>query len=580
MRAKKPLRLATLSLIAALVAITWATQAREVFRALQAYSVAKETIRVNAEVDALLQAGQNLAFERGRTNLLLRARGTPSPENWAFIDARRAAVSNNLDRILSNPYMYDLPLFNRIRSEYSALTSLRATVDSALSREHAERPSGLAARWLSETTTLIGDLAELSSSISLMSDRYSVSFRAMSRLKILAFDLRNALGIEAARIAAAAQSSVPTNDAEMSRLYSLRGEGNAIWTLLRRESGITGNAVAGQAIETIAREFFGTFRPVQDEALGILIARRTGRAREIDVGRLTAASVPALDSIAQALSDFTAESARISQRQHDRAQEDFVRAVLSATFAFVTGLLALLLIRFRLLSPLDEIGSELGRLAGGDLSLRELRHHRNDELSKGYEAIKEFRASLIKRKELEDRLTELSNIDGLTSIANRRRLDSTLAEEWNRAERAGTSLAVVMIDVDLFKNFNDRYGHLAGDECLKAIARSLGEMVRRPGDLAARFGGEEFMAVLPGFDVIEAESWANRLRESVIARAIVHEDSPSGYVTVSGGVAALRPSRGGSCADLVEMADKALYAAKESGRNRVMTAVTTGEARG
>lgn len=453
-------------------------------------------------------------------------------------------------------------------------------MDSALSRELPERPSGLAARWFSETTTLIGDLAELSSSISLMSDRSSVSFRAMSRLKILAFDLRSTLGIEAARIAASAQATVPLDAAEMGRLYSLRGEGNAIWTLLRRESAITGNPVAGRAIETIAREFFGTFRPVQDEALGALTTRRTGRAREIDVGRLTAASVPALDSIAQALSDFTAESARISQQQHDRAQEDLVRAILSATFAFATGLLALLLIRFRLFSPLDEIGSELGRLAEGDFSFRELRHHRNDELSKGYEAIGAFRENLVKRKVLEDRLTELSNTDGLTSIANRRRLDSALAEEWNRAERAGTSLAIVMIDVDFFKSFNDRYGHLAGDECLKAIARSLDEMARRPGDLAARFGGEEFMAVLPGLDVIEAESWANRLREAVIARAIVHEDSPSGCVTVSGGVASLRPSREGSCSDLVRMADKALYAAKESGRNRVVATVTAGEARG
>lgn len=165
------------------------------------------------------------------------------------------------------------------------------------------------------------------------------------------------------------------------------------------------------------------------------------------------------------------------------------------------------------------------------------------------------------------KLELLSNTDGLTGIANRRSFDHVLAEEWKRAQRAGTSLAVVMLDVDNFKQFNDNYGHLAGDECLRSLARALVKAGRRAGDLAARYGGEEFVVLLPDTGLDDALEAAERMQKEVWSLALPHGKTSSGIVTFSLGVTSLIPSAQHTPEDLVRLADEALYQAKESGRN-------------
>lgn len=167
------------------------------------------------------------------------------------------------------------------------------------------------------------------------------------------------------------------------------------------------------------------------------------------------------------------------------------------------------------------------------------------------------------------RLEELSTTDGLTGLANRRHLDQVLAREWARGGHSGHMLAVLMIDVDLFKNYNDLYGHQAGDLCLQRVAGVLAGAARRAGDLSARYGGEEFVVVLGDTDPERALQRADLIRRAVEALAIPHADSVPGVVTVSIGVASLRPDRDRSEQDLLRMADEALYRAKNAGRNRV-----------
>lgn len=169
------------------------------------------------------------------------------------------------------------------------------------------------------------------------------------------------------------------------------------------------------------------------------------------------------------------------------------------------------------------------------------------------------------------RLAELSTTDGLTGVANRRRFDEALASEWNRARRDGNPLSLLMVDVDHFKSYNDRLGHLAGDDCLRQVARALREHARRPGDLLARYGGEEF-ALLTRTDREHAARLAERLREDILALDAAHPDSEEGRVTISVGVATLRVDPESAPSDLVRMADEALYAAKAAGRNRVVAA--------
>jgi diguanylate cyclase (GGDEF)-like protein len=171
------------------------------------------------------------------------------------------------------------------------------------------------------------------------------------------------------------------------------------------------------------------------------------------------------------------------------------------------------------------------------------------------------------------RLEQLAREDSLTGVANRRMLDETLDEEWRRAIRQGSPLAMLLIDVDLFKAFNDRQGHPEGDACLKAIASSVAETCRRAGEFVARYGGEEFAVLLPGASRATALATAEKVRASAEALGLLHPASTvAPVVTVSVGVAWIAPGSGGTAAGLLYAADRALYRAKQNGRNRVESA--------
>jgi diguanylate cyclase (GGDEF)-like protein/PAS domain S-box-containing protein len=175
------------------------------------------------------------------------------------------------------------------------------------------------------------------------------------------------------------------------------------------------------------------------------------------------------------------------------------------------------------------------------------------------------------------RLRALAGEDGLTGLANRRAFDDALAGEYWRAKREKKSLALVMIDVDWFKAFNDRYGHLAGDDCLRRVAGVLSSALQRPGDLAARYGGEEFAALLPDTDEDGAARVAERIRAAVAGLAIKHDAGARNFLTISAGVAGLNEIERQSEAEaLVRAADQALYCAKRDGRDAVVRASRLG----
>jgi diguanylate cyclase (GGDEF)-like protein/PAS domain S-box-containing protein len=168
-------------------------------------------------------------------------------------------------------------------------------------------------------------------------------------------------------------------------------------------------------------------------------------------------------------------------------------------------------------------------------------------------------------------LETLAMQDSLTTLPNRRQFDRALDQEFRRAVRGHSSLALIMIDVDQFKQFNDLYGHQAGAACLRAIAQTLPPLLNRPGDIAARYGGEELAVLLPGNTACGARELAHRIAASVRDLGMVHAGSPYGVVTISAGVEVFAPMREADRpADLVARADAALYAAKRSGRNRVL----------
>ncbi|WP_431480952.1 sensor domain-containing diguanylate cyclase [Pseudomonas thivervalensis] len=173
-------------------------------------------------------------------------------------------------------------------------------------------------------------------------------------------------------------------------------------------------------------------------------------------------------------------------------------------------------------------------------------------------------------------MRDMALTDSLTGLGNRRRLDIALADELRLARRQGSSLALIMLDVDYFKRFNDRYGHAAGDDCLRAIATAIGQTIKRPGDLAVRYGGEEFTVLLPNTDSAGAAKVAQQILEAVRALNIEHGDHPLGIVTISAGVTTSQPSgEDVTPAMLIKAADAFLYLAKNTGRNRWCSAGTT-----
>ena len=176
----------------------------------------------------------------------------------------------------------------------------------------------------------------------------------------------------------------------------------------------------------------------------------------------------------------------------------------------------------------------------------------------------------VELKRRGDLLEELSMRDGLTGIPNRRRFDECLDRAWRHALRCAAPLSLIMADIDDFKAYNDAYGHVAGDECLRAVASTLCGALRRPGDLAARFGGEEFCVVLENTALSGALHMAERIRAAVSALGLAHKDSRAAdIVTVSLGAASTTPKAGHSPQQLLRVADAMLYAAKQAGRNRI-----------
>lgn len=275
----------------------------------------------------------------------------------------------------------------------------------------------------------------------------------------------------------------------------------------------------------------------------------------------------------------------LPQSQFDAPSRGFfITALLfSATMLLVSLILANFVSKW-VAKPLVELGNWATKLGPGEWTKIEHRASPIAEVESLSSAL-HFMADSVKyhtdnlEKEVAARTADLeranvelakrSNTDGLTGVANRRYFDEVLAQEVARARRHKQALALIMLDVDQFKKYNDHYGHLAGDNCLVQIASVLKNNARRPTDLPARYGGEEFVIIAAQSDAKDALALAEILRIGIEQLAIEHALSASGVVTASLGVAVLVPDESSGAEDLIRMADKALYFAKEKGRNRV-----------
>lgn len=202
-----------------------------------------------------------------------------------------------------------------------------------------------------------------------------------------------------------------------------------------------------------------------------------------------------------------------------------------------------------------------------------LQRHKRDELGHLVEGIDDLLNAFQQGLEQRDHLRQISTMDGLTGIANRRHFDAYLNDEWRRARRLGTALSILFIDIDHFKAYNDNYGHIHGDDCLRNVARLLTDSLSRPADLVARYGGEEFVCVLPDTNLDGAVRVAEHIQETMLAAGIPHAFSPTHHhITLSIGVASGMPtSEDDHADDILNYADRRLYQAKAQGRNCIVS---------
>ncbi|MFP6848277.1 MAG: sensor domain-containing diguanylate cyclase [Pseudomonas sp.] len=214
---------------------------------------------------------------------------------------------------------------------------------------------------------------------------------------------------------------------------------------------------------------------------------------------------------------------------------------------------------------------------GGYVWIRDVVHVLRNE-SGEVEALIGFMFDISERKQteqqllqLQQQLEELSYLDGLTGVANRRMFDSRLQVEWNNAQRTGQPLSLILLDIDFFKEYNDHYGHIQGDDCLKNVGQALSRAAVRPRDLMARYGGEEFVLLLPETDALAAAQVAERCRQLIEEQNILHARSQvAPLLTLSLGVGTLMPGPHDQPQTFIEQVDRLLYKAKHQGRNRAV----------
>jgi diguanylate cyclase (GGDEF)-like protein len=228
--------------------------------------------------------------------------------------------------------------------------------------------------------------------------------------------------------------------------------------------------------------------------------------------------------------------------------------------------------------PIRSLVRTATRFGRGDLHVRATQEPWVAEFAPLAAALDDMAGKLAAREEelqiANAHLDELASLDGLSGLANRRGFDRAIEREWQKARQNGQPLALMMVDIDHFKLFNDRYGHVAGDTCLRAVGETLSLVTIDEAILVARYGGEEFALLMPGLDIQRAAALAEEARQAVEDLMINHAESPCGHVTISIGVESMVPEEQQSFADLVEAADNALYAAKRSGRNAVVARIS------
>ncbi len=507
----------------------------------------------------IMKIAQHLAYERGRTAVVLQNQNPIGEADRKFIDKRRAladqAVSELHARIAAIPEIGHEPF----HEGWENILALRKQVDLETNLPQAQRDATLVSRWMAQTTASLNQVVSIGWGLT----RHYHQEEKTSRLTLLSFmlyRLRLAVGAEATMIAQRLSANAQMTQGEIHALFELRGQQQAIWSELGRLVDFS-NILEFRKSADELRQRQADLRLLQDSVLNSWIEQRPV---EVKIEALTATSQPLLDGISEFISVSTEKTIRVAQERTREVRRELWFHIFFIVSELIVLLLAIVYVMTKVVRPLEYVDKKLRLI---EFNKEESGERHENEIERLSQTAKSLKTLFGEKKRLESELRELAFYDALTQLANRRLLLDRLRQEYLRARRNHSSLALLYIDLDKFKPINDLHGHDVGDWLLRAVADRIVSCIRS-SDTAARMGGDEFVVLLPDLALAEdARPIGEKIRAALI-QPFITPDGTQLEISASIGVA-ISSGEVNDENDLLGLADEAMYAAKSAGRNRV-----------
>ena len=549
--------------------------ARIVLIEWEAYRRGARSVDAVRVVQLTMLAMEKVSIERGPSNALMGGEGQALPALRKRLDEARRdsdeALFRVLDSLRQEANVRYAPAIRKIEAVRQALGPARDRVDQQVglvkwqrsSREITEAVDGMVAL----IPMLVSSVADLSS-IAIQADPEVLD--GLTGMRVAA-SLREYAGQVGSKFTAPVIMRRPLTKNEVIEIGKLYGRIEQLRTLLDIQMrAYKDNPAFRTALSDLDTQYFGQGFPFLD---GLLQTGLLSGSYEVNTAELAARYVPPMGSILRLRDAILVDLIREAEIRHRQAFNLLIGAITMTLFAFIFFFLLLYLVRQRVLRPVLKATQLVVGLAEGnhDAPIPQARH--KDEIGDMLRALHVLKARSLERislagerETLIEQLQLSSNTDFLTGVLNRRAFFAHSEQQLAIAQRYGRNLALVLLDIDHFKRFNDNYGHLVGDDILRNAVQKIAQLLRKM-DVFARYGGEEFIILLPEADLEQGIAVAEKLRVMLATQAFALDDGREIGITASFGVTAL--GAGESLDQLIRQADEALYAAKHKGRNRV-----------